>query len=72
MYKIFARPSSTGGFQMLRTSETKKVSFCSNSNIDFLFWALSFRSQNSLNPDWNDFLFTENELNGGDETLKLK
>ena len=29
-------------------------------------------SQNSLNPDWNDFLFSENELNGGDETLKLK
>ena len=57
---------------MLRTSETKKVSFCSNFNIYFLFWASSFRSQNSLNPDWNDFLFTENELNGGDETLKLK
>ena len=31
-----------------------------------------FLSQNSLNPDWNDFLFSENELNGGDETLKLK
>jgi len=50
-YVVISRPSSTGGFQMLRTSETKK---------------------NSLNPDWNDFLFTENELNGGDETLKLK
>merc|ERR1719285_192580 len=50
-YVVVSRPSATGGFQMLRTSETKK---------------------NSLNPDWNDFLFTENELNGGDETLKLK
>jgi len=50
-YVVISRPSSTGGFQMLRTSEVKK---------------------NSLNPDWNDFLFSENELNGGDETLKLK
>jgi len=50
-YVVISRPSASGGFQMLRTSEVKK---------------------NSLNPDWNDFLFTENELNGGDETLKLK
>jgi len=28
--------------------------------------------KNSLNPDWNDFLFSEEELNGGDENLKVK
>lgn len=28
--------------------------------------------KNSLNPDWNDFLFNEDELNGYDESLNLK
>ena len=64
----FIRPSATGGFQMLRTSEVKKVS----CELMFLVHSQSLLSQNSLNPDWNDFLFSENELNGGDETLKLK
>ena len=26
---------------------------------------------NTLNPNWNDFLFTESELNGYDKDLKL-
>lgn len=43
--------SISGGYQILRTSETKK---------------------NTLNPDWNHFLFTDQELNGGDNDLKLK
>ena len=27
--------------------------------------------KNTLNPNWNDFLFTESELNGYDKDLKL-
>ena len=27
--------------------------------------------KNTLNPNWNDFLFTESELNGYDKELKL-
>jgi len=50
-YVVISRPSINGGYQILRTSETKK---------------------NTLNPDWNHFLFTDQELNGGDNELKLK
>ena len=64
-YVVISRPSSSGGFQKLRTSEVKNVGLMkSTAKIEF--------AQNSLNPDWNDFLFTESELNGGDENLKLK
>merc|ERR1711874_749659 len=28
--------------------------------------------KNTLNPNWNDFLFTESELNGYDKNLKLE
>jgi len=50
-YVKISRPSPSGGFIVLRTSETKK---------------------NTLNPDWNDFLFVEKELNGNDKELKLR
>jgi len=50
-YVTIARPDATGGFTILRTSETKK---------------------NTLNPDWNDFLFIEQELNGHDKELNLR
>lgn len=50
-FLMISRPSTSGGFTMLRTSETK---------------------QNTLNPDWGDFLFMESELIGQDKELNLK
>jgi len=50
-YITISRPNQSGGFSLLRTSETKK---------------------NTLNPDWNDFLFKESELNGNDKELNLR
>eukprot|EP00092_Neocalanus_flemingeri_P067458 GFUD01082343.1.p1 GENE.GFUD01082343.1~~GFUD01082343.1.p1 ORF type:complete len:286 (+),score=62.64 GFUD01082343.1:124-981(+) len=50
-YVTISRPDTTGGFTILRTSETKK---------------------NTLNPDWNDFLFIERELNGNDKELNIR
>ena len=50
-YVTVSRPDASGGFTVLRTSETKK---------------------NTLNPDWNDFLFVEKELNGNDKELNLR
>jgi len=50
-YVTVSRPDASGGFTVLRTSETKK---------------------NTLNPDWNDFLFIEKELNGNDKELNLR
>ena len=50
-YLVISKPSTSGGFTVLRKSETKK---------------------NSHNPDWNDFLFSEHELNPQDLDLKLR
>jgi len=50
-YLVISKPSVSGGFHVLRKSETKK---------------------NSLNPDWADFLFNENELSQHDLDLRLK
>merc|ERR1712215_283585 len=50
-YVRISRPSPSGGFIELRTSETKK---------------------NTLNPDWDDFMFLETDFGGQDRELKLR
>ena len=66
-YVTIARPDATGGFTILRTSETKKVGIAW-----YLCVIILTGSQNTLNPDWNDFLFIEQELNGHDKELNLR
>lgn len=50
-YVTISKPNASGGFTLLRTSETK---------------------DNTLNPDWDDFLFMESDLIGLDKDLNLK
>eukprot|EP00092_Neocalanus_flemingeri_P034247 GFUD01037244.1.p1 GENE.GFUD01037244.1~~GFUD01037244.1.p1 ORF type:complete len:140 (+),score=41.79 GFUD01037244.1:97-516(+) len=50
-YVTISRPNTSGGFTVLRTSETRN---------------------NTLNPDWDEFLFIESELNGNNKELKLR
>eukprot|EP00092_Neocalanus_flemingeri_P014620 GFUD01015771.1.p1 GENE.GFUD01015771.1~~GFUD01015771.1.p1 ORF type:complete len:209 (+),score=50.84 GFUD01015771.1:100-726(+) len=50
-YVTISRPDTSGGFTVIRSSETKK---------------------NTLNPDWDNFLFIESELNGNDKELSLR
>ena len=68
-----------GGFTSILTSETKQVRkytggshllFCEVLHICKIICFASF--QNTLNPDWDDFLFNEAGWNGNDkEHLKL-
>ena len=65
-YVIISKPSTSGGFTVLRTSDTRQVRKW-KIDIGFLFVI-----QNTLNPDWDDFFFMESELDGIDKELNLK